>query len=91
MATDLISQQEVRLLLELRANEGRWLTNNTLAEAVGCSRRTARLHTAHLVRLGVLEQRPLFPAPVFRLKENMTEDGQGYLDRVEKAREALGL
>jgi hypothetical protein len=84
MAVDLISSLEVGLLLALR-------TNNTLAEAVECWPRTARLHTTRPVRLGVRELRWLFPAPVFRLKGKPIEDGVDHIDRMEQAGKALEL
>jgi DNA-binding IclR family transcriptional regulator len=91
MPGDLISPHEVRLLLVFRLSPERWLDNAQVAEAATISPRTARLHTAKLAELGVLDAQRVFPASKFRLGQKPSDAGRDYLDRWEKAREALGI
>ena len=91
MQGDLISPHEVRLLLVFRHSPEQWLDNGQVAEAATISPRTARLHTAKLAKLGVIDMQRVFPATKFRLGQKPGEDGLAYLDRWENAREAHGI
>lgn len=91
MPGDLISAHEVRLLLLFKQQPERWLDNAELAHAADVRPRTARLHTSRLVALGVLDVQRLFPASKFKLSDSVSEAGRAYLQRWDKAREALGL
>lgn len=86
-----ISRHEVRVLLVFRQSPERWLDNAQVAEAANINPRTARLHTAKLVELGVLDVQRVFPASKFRLGRSPGLAGRAYLDHWEQAREALGI
>jgi hypothetical protein len=90
-ATDRISAHEVKLLLVFRREPERWLANGEVAEAAQISPRTARLHTSRLVEIGVLDVERVHPASKFRLAREPGKAGRAYLERLERAREVLGL
>jgi len=91
MPGDLISAHEVRLLLFFRRHAHRWFDNAQAAAVAEVSPRTARLHTSRLAALGILDVQRVFPASKFKLAGSPSEAGRAYLERWEKAREALGL
>lgn len=86
-----ISRHEVRVLLVFRQSPERWLDNAQVAEAANINPRTARLHTAKLADLGVLDVQRVFPACKFRIGMSPGPAGRAYLDRWEQAREAHGI
>lgn len=86
-----ISRHEVRVLLVFRQSPERWLDNAQVAEAANINPRTARLHTAKLVELGVLDVQRVFPASKFRIGRSPGPAGRTYLDHWEQAREAHGI
>ena len=91
MPGDLISPHEVRLLLAFRQAPEQWLGNAEVAATASVSPRTARLHTARLTDLGVLDVERVYPASKFRFGRTPKAAGRAYLVRWEKARTALGI
>ena len=89
--TNRISAHVVKLLLVFRRQPDHWLANGDVAEAAEISPRTVRLHTSRLVEIGVLDVERVHPASKFRLAREPGKAGRAYLERLERAREVLGL
>lgn len=68
-----------------------WLSSKEIADRAGVSPRTARAHALKLVRLGLLDQAEIFPGHRYRLSEHADKRNRGYVDRLAKAAEVLGL
>jgi hypothetical protein len=88
---DQISEHEVKLLLVFRRNPTRWFTSAEAGESAGIAKRTARAHTANLSRLGVLRVTNVYPGPRFQWAEGCRGEAQAYLERLDKARQVMGL
>ena len=87
-----ISRHEVQVFAVLARKPAAWLSNtNIAAELDDVAPRTVRQHTQRLVKLGLVEQREVFPGHRFRLAEKARQRNGGYLDRLNGAAEALGI
>ncbi len=81
----------MRLLLVFRQSPERWLDNAPVAEKANINPRTARLHTAKLVELGVLDVQRVFPPASFG-SEEVPDPPAGPTSRAwEQAREGHGI
>lgn len=90
MERNEISAHELRVYLVVAGAAG-WMTNAEIAAAAKVAPRTARLHTLRLVKLGVFDQAEVFPAHRFRISAKAAKRNIGYVQRLEKAREAFGV
>lgn len=87
-----VSIHELKIYLALKGDSSRWLTNAQIAEKIGgIAERTVRAHTSRLVSAGLVERAEVFPGHRFRLSQKADKRGDGYLQRLEKAREVFGL
>jgi hypothetical protein len=62
----LPSAQKIRIVHVFETQPKQWFTNNEVAAAAKVARRTARHHTARLVKIGVLECAEVFGGYRFR-------------------------
>jgi DNA-binding IclR family transcriptional regulator len=86
-----VSRHEVDVYRALAAAGSAWLSNNEVAQRAGVAPRTARAHTLKLVRLGVAEQAEVFPGHRYRIAEFAEQRNRGYVDRLRRAAEVLGI
>ena len=84
-----VSAHEVRVYLELA--KGNWITAQQIAEAAHVAPRTARAHALKLVQLGLADQAEVFPAHHYRLSGHAANRNRGYVDRIARAAEVLGI
>jgi len=84
-----VSAHEIRVYNVLA--RGRWVTSAELAKQAEVARRTASAHALKLVRLGVAEQVEAYPAHRYRLAPMAGKRNQGYIDRIRRTAEALGI
>ena len=70
---------------------GRWVTISEISKAADVSRRTANNHAQKFVALGVFEMVELATGHRYRLADNAARKSRGLFDRLDAAREALGL
>jgi DNA-binding IclR family transcriptional regulator len=89
MEKNEISRHEILVYQALA--EGKWVTNQEIADKTGVAPRTARHHTLRLVKLGIADQAELFPAHRYRLSEYAAKRNRGYADRIGRAAEIFGL
>lgn len=84
-----ISQHEVLVYQTLAL--GKWLSNREISQVSGVLLRTVRAHTLKLVRLGIADQAEIFPGHRYRISEYASSRNRGYLDRILRAAEVLGI
>ena len=85
-----VSRHEVAVYSALVSAE-KWLTSADIATRAVVAPRTARAHAQKLVNLGIAEQAEVFPGHRYRLAEFADKRNRGYLDRLERAADALGM
>ncbi len=86
-----ISLHEVKVYQALKNHPDKWMTNHDIAELVGISERTVRLHSRRFVTLGLLDLAEVFPAHRFRWSSKDSRRNKSYVLRIEHAVEAFGL
>lgn len=84
-----ISIHEVRLFIALLS--GGWHTAGELAQASGVATRTARRHCLRLVKAGIAELSPTFPAFRYRISQQAEKRNGDYFARLTGARRVFGL
>lgn len=89
MERNEISVHEVRVFCSMEC--GKWLTAREVSESSNVAGRTARAHLLKMVRLGLLDCAEVFPGHRYRLADKTDKRNVGYLNRIIRARAALGL
>ena len=85
------SRHEVAVFLLCQSSPRDWFTNRDVATITHIGYRTARAHTARLVRLGVVEQQKLFPGYRFRLTAKLSASARAYVAELREAAQVYGL
>jgi predicted transcriptional regulator len=91
MERNEISIQEAKVYKHLRNNPQSWMTNRDIELAVNIPARTVRAETLKLVKLGIIDQRELFPGHRYRWCDKANKRNTGYLQRLEQAAEMFGI
>lgn len=85
-----VSRHEVAVFRAMLQASG-WVSSKDIASAAQVAPRTARSHALKLVRLGVADQADVFPGHRYRLSDHAGQRNRGYVDRLRRAAEALGV
>lgn len=91
MERNEVSRHEIAVYKVLRDAGQTWVTSGDIAERAQVAPRTARAHALKLVKLGLVDQAEVFPAHRYRLSEYADKRNRGYVDRLSRAAEALGV
>jgi len=90
MERNEVSTHEIAVFKSLLEAEG-WLTSRDIATLAEIAPRTARAHALKLVRLGIADQAEVFPGHRYRIAEFAAKRNRGYVDRLARAANALGI
>ncbi len=90
MERNEISAHEVRVYHALRTATA-WLSSADVARLAAVAGRTARAHCLKLVNLGLADQAEVFPSHRYRISDKAGKRNVAYLQRLERAGEALGI
>jgi hypothetical protein len=90
METNEISEHLYRIYAFVRDAE-KWVTAKDIAKGAQVGDRTARAHALKLVKSGVFDQAEIFPGHRYRISEKADKRNRGFVQRLEKVGEVLGL
>ncbi|MGL5912021.1 MAG: hypothetical protein ACRCZP_18600 [Phycicoccus sp.] len=86
-----VSRHEIAVYQAIARGGDKWISSAEIASRADVAPRTARAHALKLVQLGVVDQAEVFPGHRYRLSEFAGKRNRGYVDRITRAAQALGI